>query len=84
MNSKNRRTLEAVFSRPTQSNIKWIDIEKLLIAIGAEVFEGDGSRVRFMIGTAKFAAHRPHPGHEAKPYQVEAVREFLEKVGVNA
>jgi hypothetical protein len=82
MNSKNRRTLEAIFSQPTKSNIKWSDIEKLLTALGAEEFEGDGSRVRFMIGMEKLATHRPHPGKEAKPYQVEAVRIFLKTVGV--
>jgi len=26
--------------------------------------------------------HRPHPGKEAKPYQVRAAREFLEQMEV--
>jgi hypothetical protein len=77
MNSKNRKTLEAIFSQPTRSNIKWNDIVKLLEAVGAQILEGDGSRVQFLIGTAKLAMHRPHPGKEAKPYQVELVRRFL-------
>ncbi len=27
-------------------------------------------------------AHRPHPGKEAKPYQLRDVRQFLEGLGV--
>ena len=82
MNSRNRRTLEAVFTQPTKTNIKWDDIEKLLEAVGAQILEGDGSRVRITKDAAKIATHRPHPAKEAKPYQVEAAREFLVKLGV--
>lgn len=82
MNSKNRKTLEAIFSHPTRTNIKWEDIKKLLTALGAEVDEGEGSRVRFMIGVAKLAMHRPHPGNEAKEYQVDAVRKFLRSLEI--
>ncbi|MDR1607905.1 MAG: type II toxin-antitoxin system HicA family toxin [Deltaproteobacteria bacterium] len=82
MKSKCRKTLEAVFSQPTRSNIKWADIEKLFEAVGALVLEGDGSRVRIIKDTTKLATHRPHPGKEAKPYQVEAAREFLLALGV--
>jgi hypothetical protein len=30
----------------------------------------------------QWRAHRPHPGKEAKRYQVEEVRELLERAGV--
>jgi hypothetical protein len=30
----------------------------------------------------QWRAHRPHPGKEDKRYQVEEVRELLERVGV--
>ena len=29
MNSKHRKTLEAIFSDPVKADIKWVDIEKL-------------------------------------------------------
>jgi len=77
MNSKNRKTLEAIFSHPTKSNIKWTDVKNLLLAVDAEMIEGEGSRVSFVKGTVKMAFHRPHPGKEVKPYQVEAARDFL-------
>lgn len=48
MNSKHKKTLAAVFRNPVSGTIDWADIEALLIAAGAEVVEGSGSRVRFV------------------------------------
>ena len=82
MNSKNRATLEAVFSQPTKANLKWSDIESLLVSVGAIVKEGEGSRVRITKGQNVLTTHRPHPGKEAKRYQVVDARFFLEALGV--
>ena len=46
MKKKHRKTLEAIFKRPTKAGISWIDIEALLIGLGASISEGRGSRVR--------------------------------------
>jgi hypothetical protein len=82
MNSRQRKTLEAVFGEPTKTNIAWADIETLLISVGCKVSEGSGSRVRFALGNKSLAAHRPHPQKEAKPYVVRASRDFLNSVGI--
>jgi len=82
MNNKNRATLEAVFSQPTKASLKWSDIESLLVSVGAAVKEGEGSRVRITKGRNVLTAHRPHPGKEAKRYQVIDARIFLEALGV--
>jgi len=82
MNSKHRRTLEAVFTDPVSGTINWSEIESLLIWAGADVVEGRGSRVRFVCGQEVESFHRPHPAKEAKRYQVRAAREFLERIGV--
>lgn len=82
MNSKHRKTLEAIFSKPTPSTLEWSRIEALLIAAGCEVIEGRGSRVRFVFGTHVGTFHRPHPAKEAKPYQVTDARDFLTLIGV--
>jgi hypothetical protein len=82
MNTKNRKTLEAVFSLPVKKNIKWTDIEALLLAVGAILIEGDGSRIRFAKGEIGASFHRPHPSKEAKPYQVRDTRLFLEMLEV--
>jgi len=36
---------------------------------------------RFKKGNLRADFHRPHPGKEAKPYQVRTVREFLKQFG---
>jgi len=82
MNSKQRKTLAAIFASPTLKNIVWADIESLLLAIGCELIEGNGSRIAFIRDGAKADFHRPHPGKEAKPYQVRNAKDFLGKLGV--
>ena len=82
MNSTHRRTLAAVFAHPTSSNIAWDDVEALLIAAGCRKIEGSGSRVKFENKGLIASFHRPHPAKEAKKYQVEDARQFLEKIGV--
>lgn len=82
MNVKHRKTLEAVFSSPVPHSLEWRKIEALLTALGCEIIEGAGSRVAFKRDGLRADFHRPHPGKEAKPYQVRDVREFLESLGV--
>ena len=77
MNSKQKKTLKAVFANPVSSSIAWKDIESLLIAAGSEVIEGNGSRVRFCSNGIVASFHRPHPKKEAKPYQVKDARSYL-------
>ena len=71
-----------IFVTPTKTNIEFSAIEKLFISIGGVVIEGRGSRVRFAFGETIVSFHRPHPQKEAKAYQVEAAREFLERMGL--
>ena len=82
MNSKQRRTLEAIFTDPVLASIEWAAIESLFLGIGCTKIEGAGSRVRFTYGGVVAAFHRPHPDKEAKRYQVKDAREFLDKIGV--
>ena len=82
MNSKHRKTLQAVFGSPTPKGMPWADIESLLIAAGATVTEGKGSRVKFDANGITVAFHRPHKPKTARAYQVVLAREFLESIGV--
>lgn len=82
MNSKHRKTLAAVFTDPVSGAIEWAAVESLLLAAGARLIEGRGSRVRFE-KDGEVATHpRPHPAKEAKRYQVRDARDFLERIGV--
>ena len=82
MNSKHRKTLAAVFTDPVSGAIAWTAIEGLLLAAGARLIEGRGSRVRFEKDGEVETFHRPHPAKEAKRYQARAARAFLERIGV--
>jgi hypothetical protein len=82
VNSKQQKTLRAIFARPTSSSIVFSDIESLIVGLGGEVHEREGSRVKIIIKGEQWRCHRPHPGKEAKRYQVEEARELLERVGV--
>ena len=82
MKGRHRKTLLAVFRDPVSGNIEWAAVEGLLLATGARVVEGRGSRVRFENDGEVESFHRPHPAKEAKRYQVRSARAFLERIGV--
>jgi hypothetical protein len=81
VNTKHRKTLRAIFTKPTSPSIVFSDIEVLLVALGGQVHEREGSRVKISIKGEQWRCHRPHPGKEAKRYQVEEIRELLERIG---
>ena len=82
MNTKHRKTLAAVFAHPTLASVVFSDIETLVKALGGTVVEREGSRVKMVLMNEEWRCHRPHPGKEAKRYQVEEARELFERVGV--
>lgn len=82
LNSKHQKTLNAIFENPVKSNISWNDIESMLIALGAEVSEGAGSRVKVALNEIKAVFHRPHPEKETDKGAIKSVRRFLTEAGV--
>jgi hypothetical protein len=82
MKAKHRRILEAISATPTRRGIVLSDIETLVIAIGGDVREGEGSRVVFELKGSRRYLHRPHPGKEVKKYQVEDLREWFRQLEV--
>ncbi len=82
LSSRHRRTVVAVFTRPTLASLPFADIEALLVALGGTVTERAGSRVKIAVGMESWHCHRPHPGKEAHRYQVEEARELLERLGI--
>lgn len=82
MNSKNQKTLEAIFHEPTLGNICFADIETLILALGGTVTERSGSRVKIALKDEQWHCHRPHPHKEAHRYQVEEARELLKRIGL--
>ena len=83
MKAKHRKTLTAIFARPTSASVVFADIESLIKSLGGSITEREGSRVRIELNGEQWRCHRPHPGKEAKRYQVEEARELFERAGVN-
>lgn len=81
MNNKHRKTLTAVAEVPTSRGIVFSDIESMVKGLGGFIVEREGSRIRMELNGVVWRCHRPHPGKEAKRYQVEECREFLERAG---
>jgi HicA toxin of bacterial toxin-antitoxin, len=79
---KYRKTLEAIFENPVRSNIAWSDIEKMLQALGAELSEGSGSRIRIALKGVRAVFHRPHPQKETDKGALMSMRRFLTEAGV--
>jgi hypothetical protein len=82
MNSKNQKTLESIFKKPTPANIQWVDIENLLIALGSVITEGSGSRIRVKLNDVRAVFHRPHPEKVTDKGAVNSIKRFLENAGV--
>jgi hypothetical protein len=66
MNTRHRKTLVAIFARPTSASIIFADIEALIKALGGSVSEREGSRVRIELKGEQWRCHRPHPGKDGQ------------------
>jgi len=82
VNSKQRKTLAAIFTDPVKSTINWADNEFLLLSLGASTKAGAGSRVGFSLNGVDIVVHRPHPQKETDKGAVKSVRTFLINAGV--
>jgi hypothetical protein len=81
MNNKHREALRKIFDVPVRGDVAWRDVEKLFIALGADVSEGSGSRVRVALGGVRAVFHRPHPAPVTDKGSLKSVRRFLEQAG---
>jgi len=82
LSSKHRKTLELIFENPVRSDVNWQKVEYLLEALGAEISEGRGSRVRIYLNHVRAVFHRPHPQRETDKGALKSVRRFLIEAGV--
>jgi hypothetical protein len=81
MNNKQQKTKAAIFSKPIPNSLDWSDIESLIPALGGQIKQNNGSRVRIDLNGHSLNIHSPHPQKEVKQYVVKLLREFLEKAG---
>jgi hypothetical protein len=60
MKRKHLKTLQLIFSRPVSANVRWADVEALLLELGAHLEEREGSRVLVRLFGERRVFHRPH------------------------
>jgi hypothetical protein len=82
VNARHRKTLQLIHEKPERPDIAWRDIEALFVALGGEVSEGNGSRVRVALNGVRAVFHRPHPERVTDKGAVKSVRRFLSEAGV--
>lgn len=82
MKKRHKATLDLSYARPVNGSIRWADMEALFVALGAEVSEGEGSRVGvFLFGEVR-VFHRPHPSPDTDKGAVASIRKWLDENGV--
>jgi hypothetical protein len=77
MSKKHDRTRAALFANPVRANIGWRDVVALFMHLGADVTEGEGSRVWVALNGIRACFHEPHPEKEISKGAVRSVRDFL-------
>lgn len=82
VSSKHLKTFRAVFEEPIRSDIAWTDIETLLVALGATLSEGHGSRIRVWLNGVRAVFHRPHPRKELDKGALKSMRRFLKEAQI--
>ena len=82
LSGKHRKTLQAIFAEPVRANVKWADVEHLLQALGAELTEGRGSRIRIYLQGVRAVFHRPHPQPDMGKGALKSMQRFLRQAGV--
>ncbi|MDH4439040.1 MAG: type II toxin-antitoxin system HicA family toxin [Rhizobium sp.] len=75
-------TLEQIFAHPVSGSIRWAEIEALLVALGAEISEREGSRIGVYLFDQIRVFHRPHPSPDTDNGAVASLRKWLEENGI--
>lgn len=83
LSSKNQQTFLAIFDDPVRADIEWTDIENLLLALGADLSEGRGSRVRVHLNGVRAVFHRPYPQKETEKGAIKSMRRLLIEAGIH-
>ncbi len=82
MKRKHLKTLKLLFSRPLSANVCWSDIEALLLELGAQIEEREGSRVLVRLFGGRRVFHRPHPSPMTDKGAIASLRDWLTDNGV--
>lgn len=82
MNNRHKITLQKINRQPIPADIRWQEIVSLLEAVGVELSQGSGSRVRLKAATERMVVHQPHPGPNTGKATIRDIAKFLKKLGI--
>lgn len=81
LSKQDSTTLAAIFRAPARP-VKFRLVQSLLAALGFDMQQGRGSRVKFIRGHDVLTMHTPHPRNELCLDAVRHVRDFLLSINV--
>jgi hypothetical protein len=82
MKRKHLKTLKLLFARPMSANVRWDGIESLLLDLGAQIEEREGSRVLIRLFGERRVFHRLHPSPMTDKGAIANLRDWLSDNGV--
>ncbi len=82
MNHRQRKVLQSLFAHPASGNIKFVDVEHMLAALGAEVDTKTHNRIAVTLEGRTMLLH--NIGHDLSKDEIGQVRHFLESCGVTS
>ena len=82
MQKRHRRTLSALFRRPTATDVAWRDVMSLIVALGGEVRSRSGSVRALSLQGRDLIVHEPHPSGLLPRALVLRLRRFLLEGGI--
>jgi predicted RNA binding protein YcfA (HicA-like mRNA interferase family) len=77
--ARHEQTLDQI--RRLNGGLDWKKVESLLKHLGAELYEGSGSTVTFVLRNRKLTVDRPHPRRECGKGLVKRIRIYLDELG---
>lgn len=83
LSNNHKKTLSSIFANPVRADIRWTDIEALFRALGGDVTQGSGSRIRITLNGRRMVFHAPHPQPTIVKDAVRSVRRFLLEAGIS-
>jgi hypothetical protein len=79
---KHEKLLKKILQKPRPANIRWTEIENMLIHYGAKIREGKGSGISVILNDKIAVFHRPHPDNKADKGAIETAIKFLKITGI--
>ncbi len=80
--NKRLKIVQKIFTQSERADLKWSEVENLLLNLGGSIQEGSGSRKRCCLNDVRIVLHKPHPRKEMDKGAVRALRKYLINTGL--